>query len=74
LAALERLDLALLVDAQHQGMVGRIEIQPDDIPQLFDEPWMRNPAESGQRFRSKLGSESDLSWAPIPTKVGTGPG
>lgn len=28
----------------------------------------------GQRVRSKVGSESDLSWAAIPTKVGTRPG
>ena len=31
LAAFQRLDLALLVHAQHQGMVRRVEIQPHDV-------------------------------------------
>ena len=35
--ALERLDLALLIDAQHQRMVGRVEIEPDDVPHFLDE-------------------------------------
>jgi hypothetical protein len=35
---------------------------------------VRNPDQGGQRVRSKVGSESDLSWAAIPTKVGTRPG
>jgi hypothetical protein len=35
---------------------------------------VRDPTQSGQRIRSKVGSESDLSWAAIPTKVGTEPG
>ena len=37
LGAVERLDLALLVDAQNQRAVRRIEIQPDDVPHLLDE-------------------------------------
>jgi hypothetical protein len=31
LGAIERLDLALFVDAQHQRLVGRIEIEPDHV-------------------------------------------
>jgi hypothetical protein len=38
LAPVERLDLALLVDAQHQGSVRRAEIEADDILHLLDEP------------------------------------
>ena len=37
LAALQGLDLALLVDAQHDGVVGRVQIQADDIANLLDE-------------------------------------
>ena len=37
LGAVQRLDLALLVDAQHHGAVGRVEIEPDDVAHLLDE-------------------------------------
>jgi hypothetical protein len=37
LGAVERLDLALLVDGQHDGVRRRIDIEPDDVAQLVDE-------------------------------------
>src|SRR3981081_1242698 len=37
LGAVERLDLALLVDREHDGMRRRIDIKPDDVAQLGDE-------------------------------------
>jgi hypothetical protein len=37
LTAIECLDLALLVDAQDQRAVGRIEVKPDDIAHFLDE-------------------------------------
>jgi hypothetical protein len=37
LAALERLHLAFLVDAQDQRLVGRVEVEPHHIAQLLDE-------------------------------------
>ena len=37
LGAIERLDLALLVDAQHHGMLGRAQVEPDDVAHLLDE-------------------------------------
>ena len=37
LGAVERLDLALLVDRQHDGMGRRIDVEPDDVAQLVDE-------------------------------------
>ncbi len=37
LGALQRLDLRLLVDTQHHGMVGRIQIQPDGIADFLHE-------------------------------------
>src|ERR1700676_4981909 len=36
LGALKGLDLALLIDAQHQGLVRRIEVQTDDVTHLLD--------------------------------------
>lgn len=37
LGALQCLHLALLVHAQHQRLVRRIEIEPDDVAHLLDE-------------------------------------
>jgi hypothetical protein len=37
LRALQRLHWVLLIDAQHQGMIRRVQIQADDIAHLFDE-------------------------------------
>jgi len=37
LGAVQRLDLALLVDAEHQGAIGRVEIELDDVAHLLDE-------------------------------------
>jgi hypothetical protein len=37
LRAVERLDLALLVDGQHDGMGGGIDIEADDVFQLLGE-------------------------------------
>jgi hypothetical protein len=38
LSTVERLDLALLVDTQHEGSVRRAEVEADDILHLLDEP------------------------------------
>src|SRR5471032_142100 len=37
LGSIERLDLGLFVDREHDGMGGRIDIEPDNIAQLVDE-------------------------------------
>src|SRR5665647_2465589 len=37
LAAIERLDLALLVDAERDGALRRVEVQADDVAHLLDE-------------------------------------
>ena len=37
LSAVERLDLALLVHRQHDGMRRQIDIEPDDIGELLEE-------------------------------------
>ena len=46
LGAVERLDLALLVDRQHDGVGRRIDVEADDVAQLGDE----------------LGSLDSLNW------------
>jgi len=35
--AVERLDLGLLVDAQHERLVRRLEVEPDDVSDLVVE-------------------------------------
>ena len=40
LSTIECLDLAFLVDAQHQGLVWRVEIKPDHIVELFDKTFV----------------------------------
>ena len=37
LGALERLDLAFLIDAQDDRMIWRVEVKPHDVPDLLDE-------------------------------------
>lgn len=37
LGAVEGLDLALLVHGQHQGSLGRVDVEPDDVADLLDE-------------------------------------
>jgi hypothetical protein len=31
------LDLGLLIDAEHQGGFGRVQVEPDDVANLLDE-------------------------------------
>ncbi len=49
--ALQRLHLALLVDAQYQRLVRRIEIQPDDIADLLDEQRIARTFEGARPVR-----------------------
>ena len=44
LGAIEGLDLALLVDRQHQAVLGRIDVQPDDVLELGGERRDRSSA------------------------------
>ena len=36
LGAVQSLDLGLLIDAEHYRLVGRIQVQADDVADLFD--------------------------------------
>src|SRR5665213_3549133 len=51
LGAFERLDLGFLVDTEHDGMVRRIEIEPDDVPDLVDEQRIRRELEAFRAMR-----------------------
>src|SRR6476659_2252906 len=51
LRAIESLYLALLIDADHQRLVGRIEIEPDDVAHLLDELWIGGELERLRTMR-----------------------
>ena len=55
LGAVERLDLRLFIDAQHQGAVGRIDIKPDNVAHLVDKQRVGRQFEGlgAVRFRPK---------------------
>src|SRR5579883_1473392 len=40
LCAVECLDLTFLIHAEHDGVVWRTHVQPDDIPHLLHELWI----------------------------------
>src|ERR1700676_5378866 len=40
LGAIERLNLAFLVDAEHDCLVGRIEVEPDNVDYFLSEFWI----------------------------------
>src|SRR5512135_2264543 len=40
LRAIQSLDLRLLIDAEHHGPIGRIQVQAHDVAHLFDEQWV----------------------------------
>ena len=51
LGAVECLDLALLVDAEHQGFVRRIEVEADDILHLVDKLLVVRQLEPARQMR-----------------------
>ena len=53
LGAIERLNLALFVDRKHDGVGGRIDIEPDDVAQLVDEVWIVRELELPDAMRLK---------------------
>src|SRR5215468_1548091 len=46
LRAVERLDLALLIDAQHQGTLRRVHVEADNVDDLLRELWVIRNLES----------------------------
>jgi hypothetical protein len=40
LGAIQRLDLALFINTEHHGVIGRIHVQAYNVAYLFDEQWI----------------------------------
>jgi peptide/nickel transport system permease protein len=59
LGAVERLDLGLLVDRQHHGMLGRIDIQADDVLELGGELGIARAFEGPDAVRLEVVSLPD---------------
>lgn len=64
LRAVQRLDLALLIAAQHQRMLGRRHVQADDVFELFDKLTMSSS------FSTNFGSRETLN---VSTRCGLRP-
>jgi hypothetical protein len=60
LRALERLDLRLLVDAQHDRVVWRVEVQADDILHLLREGWVLADLVRAHQVRLEAVRSQDL--------------
>ena len=54
LGALQRLVLALLVHAQHQRVVGRVQVRAHNVAQLLDEQWIRRQLETVGAMRLEV--------------------
>src|SRR5271156_3289746 len=64
LGAVERLDLALLVNAEHQGVVRRVEVEADDILHLLNKLLIVRQLEAAREMR--------LQSVPMPNPLHTG--
>ena len=53
LGAIQRLDLAFLIHTQHQSLIGWVQVQSDDIPNLFAEAGIFAELELSQTVRLK---------------------
>jgi len=62
LAALQRLDLSLLIHRQDQGVGWRIEIEADDVANLVDEVWIVGEGEAFAAMRSQAEGAPDAAY------------
>lgn len=60
LGAVQGLDLALFIDRQHQGLVGRIEVETDDLLDLGDEVRIARELEGFRQMRLEPVRSPDL--------------
>ena len=72
LGAVERLDLALLVDARRRRTLGRIEIEADNVAHLLDEHQIGRQLEGLDAMRLQTASAQDAgartsSGRPLPS-------
>ena len=63
LGSVECLDLRFLVDAQHQGSVGWVEVEPDNVAHLIDEQRVRGQLEGLDAMRLQAEGTPDATDA-----------
>src|SRR5664279_2214003 len=51
LGAVQGLNLALLIHAKYQSMIGRIQVKANDVTRLFDEEWVGREFEATTSVR-----------------------
>ena len=61
----ERLDLRLLVDREHQRVVGRVEVEPDDVDDFLGELRIPTELEGLEPMRLEVGGLPDLPHLPL---------
>ena len=73
--AIERLDLGLLIDAQHHRRIGRVQVQPDDVTNLVDELRVRRQLEAVGEMRLEPERPPDLRHRRLghPRRLGHRP-
>ena len=59
LGPLQGLALALLVAAQHQSLVGRIQVQPNDVPEFILEAGVVGDFEGPRQMRPDVVATAD---------------
>ena len=64
LRALQRLNRGLLVDAQHHGMLGRVEVETDDVVDLGDELRVPTDLVRSDKMRLEPVLAEDIGDAP----------
>ena len=72
LGSIQRLNLALLIHAQHQCLGRRVQVQPDDIAQFFTELWIFAEVELLNAVRLQAVNPPDAMYGRI-TYLGPSP-
>lgn len=65
LGAIKRLDLAFLVQAQHQRLVRRVQVKADDVAHFLGEPRIVREFEGPHEMRLQAGLRPDALHAPV---------
>jgi hypothetical protein len=71
LSSIQRLNLALLIDTQHQCVIGRVNIQTRNVPHFFDQQRVRRQFEgvSTMRLQSESAPDSADSHPAQPGRL-----
>jgi len=74
LQAVQRLNLRLFIDTQHQRMVGRMHVHAGDIPHLFDEQRVLRELESFGTVRLQSKGAPDAADRALAQRAALGRG